>query len=776
MTGDPVTDGHLDGHIWIAGFVFTRCAGTCPQITATMVDLQERLPQIRRDDAFRFVSFTVDPVHDTPEVLLDYSDTVGANLDSWYFVTGTREELWGLSRNGFRLAVEDMPENESMPILHSSMLVLVDSWGRIRGYYDGTDEEAVAELLLDVEAVADEPRRVYSRPDIAHVPWLESRRREQLAKAAEIEVPVDFSFEDRLPESGISYVNRPTPDGGREFKPVHYDHGNGIAVADVDGDGRLDLYFVNQVGRNELWRNRGDGTFEDITERAGVGLREPIGVTATFADFDGDGDPDLYVTNVRDGNRFFANDGTGKFTDVTEASGLGHRAHSSGAVAFDYDRDGRLDLLLCNVGQYTDTRRAQAAFDGEHDDLTYPIGFPDAFAGHIKPERNERNLIFRNEGELRFRDVSDQLGFVDVSWCGDATPIDVDQDGWTDLYLADMQGHDEFWRNVDGKAFERRSREVFPKTSWGAMGVQSLDFDNDGDLDLFVTDMHSDMAEDVGPEREKERMDAMSEWPESLLRSGGMSVWGNSFHRNDGDGRFTEVALELNAETYWPWGVATADLNSDGYEDLFVTASMNFNYRYHVNSVLLNDRGRGFVDAEFLLGVEPRRDGRTVKPWFRLDAERRDLAHEIVLGRSHRGQIEYWDALGSRAAVIFDLDDDGDLDVVTSDFGSEPMVLISDLSERRPDLHHVKLRLRGTRSNRDGLGTRVVVASGDLVQTKVADGHLGYLSHGVVPLYFGLGERDSIDRIELHWPSGTVQVLRNVGVDTTIDVVEPDGD
>lgn len=774
LTDDLVTEGSLAGHIWIVGVVPNAADEHGSAVTRAMVRIQRRVPAFRGDDCFRFISLLTDAEANTPYEWIEYTESHEVDLQTWQWLRGDPGALTALAEDGFALQ-RVAPSSDATRGPSFTGLAVVDSWGRVRGRYDALDDGSITELLADVEQLAAEPRRVLTRDDLVRVPWLEQRRSRQLAAADEIEVPIDFSFVDRQPESGITYRNRPTPDGGRDMKPVHYDHGNGIAVADVDGDGFTDLYFVNQVGRNELWRNKGDGMFEDITERAGVGLRDKVGVTATFADFDGDGDPDLYVTNVRDGNHLFVNDGTGRFRDVTERSGLGHRAHSSAAVAFDYDRDGRLDLMLCNVGVYTRTERAQAAFDGVHDDLTYPVGFTDAFVGHIKPERAERNLIFRNEGDLRFRDVSDELGFVDTSWCGDAAPIDVDQDGWMDLYLLDMQGHDQYWRNREGRSFERRSRDVFPRTSWGAMGIQTFDWDNDGDLDVFVTDMHSDMADELPPDREKEKVDVMGNWPESLLRSNGQSVWGNSFHRNDGDGKFTEISDQVNAETYWPWGIAVGDLNSDGFQDAFITASMNFYYRYQTNSVLLNEGGTRFAEAEFLLGVEPRRDGRTAKPWFRLDADERDVKHKIVVAGGHRGSIEYWDALGSRTAVIFDLEGDGDLDVVTCDFGSEPLVLISDLSERRPDLHHVKVRLEGRRSNRDGLGARVVVRSGDLVQTQYADGHLGYLSHGLLPLYFGLGTRETIDRIEVRWPSGVVQVIEDVDVDATLVVQEPLG-
>ena len=149
------------------------------------------------------------------------------------------------------------------------------------------------------------PRQVPVPADILDPSWLESRRQEQLATTDRFHVFHDFTFTDRLEESGIRFRHRVVADAGKTHKPVHYDHGNGIAAADVDGDGLCDLYFVTQVGDNQLWRNLGDGRFADITRQAGVAVKEPVSVSASFADIDNDGDADLYVTTVRDGNRLF---------------------------------------------------------------------------------------------------------------------------------------------------------------------------------------------------------------------------------------------------------------------------------------------------------------------------------------------------------------------------------------------------------------------------------------------------------------------------------------
>ena len=551
-------------------------------------------------------------------------------------------------------------------------------------------------------------------------------------------------------------------DAAKTYKSAHYDHGTGMAVADVDSDGRLDVYFVSQVGGNALWRNVGQGRFEDITREAGVSLADRVGVSASFADTDNDGDPDLYVTTVRHGNAFFENDGSGKFRNITDTSGLAYSGHSSATVFFDYNRDGRLDLFLVNVGRYTTDTVAGEGY-------RYYTAVDDAFSGHLKPERAEQSRLFRNEGGNRFVDVSAATGLEDSSWSGDASPVDGNGDGWPDLYVLNMQGNNGSYENAGGTRFVRRSREVFPRTSWGAMGIRVFDFDNDGRMDIFITDMHSDMSQEVGPEHEREKSHMV--WSEEIRGDGTASIWGNSVFHNEGGGRFREVSDAVNFEMYWPWGLSTGDLNADGFEDVFITAGMNYPYRYATNSLKLNDRGKRFVDAEFVVGVEPRRDGQVATPWFELDMAGADKGHREGAGLTGRASI--WGARGSRSSAIFDVDGDGDLDIVTNEFNAEPMVLLSDLSERRR-VRFLQVALRGARSNRSGLGSVVTVTAGGAAHTQVHDGKSGYLSQSLVPLYFGLGDAERVDRVEVVWPSGRRQTAQSpVAVNGTLSLQEP---
>jgi len=631
---------------------------------------------------------------------------------------------------------------------------------------------AIAAAVLVAAATATTPSSIAQAPatgtaqiklvpdDLEDLGWLQRLRDAQLKAGASVTAFHDFQFTDRLAESGITFVHHVVEDAGKTYKAAHYDHGNGLAIADVDGDGLIDIYFPNQVGGNQLWRNLGGGRFENITASAGVGVPGKVSVSASFADIDNDGDADLYVTTVRGGNMLFENDGHGHFKDITAASGLGYSGHSSGAVFFDYDRDGLLDLFLVNVGRYTTNAVAGEGYK-------YFVAFADAFSGHLKPERAERSILFHNEGGNRFVDVSQKMGLMDMSWSGDATAVDVNDDGWPDLYVLNMQGDDQYYENVGGKRFVKKSRQIFPRTSWGSMGVKVFDADNDGRLDIFVTDMHSDMSDMTEADRDKKK--SIMRWPVSFRGTGKTSIWGNSFFLKEGPNRFREASDEFNLENYCPWGPSVGDLNADGYDDVFIASGMNYPYRYMINSLLLNERGRRFADAEFLLGVEPRSGG-VKTPWFELDASGKDKGHKDARGES--GRLAIWGARGTRAAAIFDVDGDGDLDIVTNEFGTAPMVLISNLTEKT-QVRYLKVALTGTASNRNGLGAIVTVSAGGSRYTKMLDGNTGYLSHGVYPLYFGLGANTTVDSIEVLWPSGRKQnVPGPIKINSLIEVRE----
>ena len=668
-----------------------------------------------------------------------------------------------------------MQEGDAKGIVeHCKAVSHLPKWRQMCGpNAQATPEEAPKKVTR-----VGQPRTVFGPPELG------KRRQEQLGTAGDFKVSHAFKFTDRQPESGITFRHRSVEDTARTYKAVHYDHGNGIAVADVDNDGRLDVLFVTQAGGNELWRNTGDGRFENITSKAGVALPDRISVAASFADIDNDGDSDLYITTIRQGNRLYENIGGGAFRDITDASGTGHEGHSSGAVFFDYDRDGLLDLFLANVGQYTSKKLREASNDGV--DYEFYDGLSDAFAGHLKPERFEQSILYRNEGGNRFTDVSEQAGLQDMGWAGDAAAGDINGDGWTDLYVLNMQGDDRYYQNQEGKRFVRMGREVFPKTSWGSMGIKIFDWNNDGLMDIYITDMHSDMGENIGVEREKAKSEISAaaivvrggfgtggeSGEDDLLRQD-TSIYGNSFFEQESSGIYKEVSDRIGAENYWPWGLSTGDINADGFQDVFIASSMNFPFRYGVNSVLLNENGERFRDSEFILAVEPRRNQLSAVRWFTLDCDEEKDA-EFWACSDRRGLVEIWGARGTRASVIFDLDDDGDLDIVTNEFNTEPMVLVNNLTSMSATTRYLKVSLKGTTSNRSGIGARVELKTDTGSYVQVMDGKSGYLSQSSMPLYFGLGDAGKIEEIRILWPSGNQQVISDLKkMNTLLEIEEP---
>jgi hypothetical protein len=600
---------------------------------------------------------------------------------------------------------------------------------------------------------------------------LEQKKKAQAQKIAKSPVVHTFQFQDNYEGSGIRFRHRAVDDAAKNWKPAHYDHGSGMAVADMDGDGRPDIYFVNQLGSGMLCRNLGGGKFGDITARAGVGMDGKISVAAAFGDIDNDGRPDLFVSTVRMGNQLFRNLGEGRFEDITAAAGVGYVGHSSGAVFFDFDKDGLLDLFVANVGNYTLPEKGAGGFY---------LAYIDAFKAHLEPERYEQSILYRNMGGGRFREVSREMNLVHRGWSGEAVACDVNEDGFADLYVLSMQGDDRYYENQRGERFVEKTAEFFPKTPWGAMGGKFFDYNLDGRFDLYVTDMHSDMTDsqtkagkrEFSEKFEKSKSEAWcaTEWTDEFLQGASNNIFGNAFYVRQSNGTFQELSAKTGTETYWPWGPSVGDLNADGYEDIFVTAGMGYPFRYGLNSLLLNENGQRFLDAEFVLGVEPRRNGVDIE-YFTLDCSGTDKEHSLC--RHKKGMVRVLGSTSSRSSAIFDLDDDGDLDIVTNEMNDRPQVFISDLAARRK-INFLKLRLIGTKSNRDGLGARVTISGGNKSWHRWNDGKSGYLSQSVLPLYFGFGDVTRIDRIDVAWPSGSrQQVTSDLQLNRVLTITEP---
>jgi enediyne biosynthesis protein E4 len=560
-------------------------------------------------------------------------------------------------------------------------------------------------------------------------------------------------FVECAEDSGIAFHMDflPSEQGVLPFKINLYDHGCGVAVGDFDGDGFDDVFFVNQLGPCALYRNKGNGTFEDVTEKAGVGLGDRICVAATWCDYDNDGHPDLYVTSTRGGNVLFHNNGNGTFTDVTEKAGVKCVAHSQTAVFFDYNNDGYPDLFVTNTAQWTLNKAKGARF----------FAGPDDFWDMAKSVPEE-HLLFRNNGDGTFTNVTKKSGLGGKGWGGDVAVFDYDEDGWLDLFVTNMFGASQLYRNNHDGTFTDITKGVLGRTPWGAIGCRAFDFNNDGRLDLFITDMHSDMwwpfsrdpssvestvlkkkyphvmgysyqfANDA-PEIEKRYAATFKIDYEAV-------VFGNTFFKKLSATKFEEVSDKANLETFWPWGIATGDFDNDGYEDIFIPAGMGFPYSYWPNSLLMNNGNETFTDKAATLGFDPPPGG----PY---------LDRPIADKRAARS---------SRAAAVADFRRVGRLDIVVNNFNDRAHYFRNDLAPK----NYIQFRLTGAKrkgdpatepvkkSNRDAIGALVTIHMGDEVMVRQVQAAGGYLSQSSNTLHFGLGDRKTIDRVEIRWPSG----------------------
>jgi len=576
--------------------------------------------------------------------------------------------------------------------------------------------------------------------------------------------PTGAGFHERAEEAGISFVmhDLPNEQGEQRFRINLYDHGAGLAVGDFDNDGRDDIYFLNQHGPNALYRNKGDGTFEDVTGRAGVALEGRVSVGATFADYDNDGYEDLFVTTTRAGNVLFHNRGDGTFEDVTTKAGVAHVGHSQTAVFFDCDNDGLLDLFLTNTAHWTTDNfdfagryyEGKGSLDGL---MSSPV---------------EYNILYHNNGNGTFTDVTEKAGLRGRGWAGDVAVFDYDDDGFLDVFVPSMFGRGQLYHNNRDGTFTDVTATTLGPTPHGAIGAKIFDYDGDGRLDLFVVDMHSDMwmgldsrhsSQPIATETQHRRFRSSAGPSVNEAASGFIQheraeftvhgedydalLFGNALYRNLGNGKFTETAIPAGMETFWPWGIATGDFDNDGHEDAFITSGMGYPFYYWPNQLMINNGDGTFTDRAAALGVEPPTGG---------DYQAKQI----------RGQ----DApRSSRSAAVADFNGDGRLEIVTNNFNDRPYFFANGF----PKKNFLELRLTGTRSNRDAIGAIARLWIGKTVMVRQVNPAGGYLAQSSRVLHFGLGDASKVDSIAIRWPRGTNQSLISPAINTLLSIREP---
>ena len=503
--------------------------------------------------------------------------------------------------------------------------------------------------------------------------------------------------------------------------------GTGIAIGDYDGDGRPDIFVVSKTGGCRLFRNLGGYKFEDVTDKAGVGGTPGVwNQGATFVDINNSGRLDLYVCRYNAPNLLYINQGDGTFKEMAHEYGLDVVDSSVMAAFSDYDRSGWLDVYVTtNLLNIT----------------THPGG--------------QRGYLFRNNRNGTFTNVTQVAGITGESQSHSATWWDYDNDGWPDLYVANDYGFpDRLYHNNRDGTFTDVLRRVLPHTSFSSMGSDLGDVTNNGYIDFLVADMapttHARDQHLVADARGR-----IEEIPGTAPKYNR-----NALLLNTGTGSFQEGALLAGiAATDWTWSVRLEDLDNDGRLDLFVT-----------NGFI---RDAGADVAQRMMRAETPTD--RVRIMYESPVE-----SETHLALRNMGDLQFknvssqWGVAKkgvSFGAALGDLSGDGNLDIVYSNYQSGVTILRNDCDTG----HVVNVELRGTVSNRYGVGATVRVESALGLQVRQLTLARGYLSSSEPMLHFGLGPDTIIRRMEVDWPSGHVQTFENLAVDQRYTVTEPSG-
>jgi hypothetical protein len=535
---------------------------------------------------------------------------------------------------------------------------------------------------------------------------------------------------DSQPQSSVTFVDVARP-GGITFqhdnaasteKYLIETMGSGCGWIDYDQNGLLDLYLVNGAATrvyspkrplsSALYRNNGDGTFTDVTGKAGVGAEGLFGMGMTVGDYDNDGFPDLFVLGY---GRciLYHNNGDGTFTDVTTRAGVENSGRwASSAAWFDYDNDGRLDLVIAN---YVDWSPERNFYCGDQGPGMRSYCHPDDFRG-------QSPTLYRNNGDGTFTDVSKHsgLGLKGGNGLGVVT-FDYDDDGWQDIFIAnDHMPNFLFHNNRDGTFREVGYAAGVAVSADGlfeaGMGTDAADATGSGRMDLTVT--HLDMQ---------------------LAR----------FYQNLGDQTFDDATLrsKIGYATYHMSGFGTRfmDYDNDGARDLFMA-----------NGHVLDNIQRYHADTRY---AEP-------KLMFR------NNGHGVFENISDLLGPDFQLPRVSRGAAIADFDNDGDLDILVNNNGQAPQLLRNDGGNSN---HWLQILLIGTKSNRDGVGARVKLSAGNLILHDQRKGGMSYQSAQDPRLHFGLGPHSNVDAIEIFWPSGSVTRLASIKSDQIIAVKEDVG-
>ncbi|MGK0153962.1 MAG: hypothetical protein ACI9SE_000912 [Neolewinella sp.] len=546
--------------------------------------------------------------------------------------------------------------------------------------------------------------------------------------------------------TGLSFKNVLRPENTVAYVYM----GAGLTVGDFDQDGLPDVYLVSQDGQNKLFRQTAPLKFEDVTGKAGAGLGggDAWGTAATFADVDGDGDLDLYVCNLESPNLLFQNQGDGTFVEKAGLFGLGQIAASTGAAFADYDNDGDLDLYLLTNRVFRPTLAKEIAAEAKlpgrirkkldellAPELTFEVDGHRFMAG-------QQDRLFRNDGYAQFVDVTAESGLKDAGNGLSVVWWDFDNDGRQDLYVAnDFQSPDQLYRNMGSGMFRDVTEERLPHTAFFGMGTDFGDINNDGRFDLCVADMSSTshyMGKMLMGNMDQHRWFLMNSKPQQYMR--------NALYVNTGTERFLEAAHMAGlASTDWTWTVRFADFDEDGRLDFYATNGIpvfadNPDTGARVTKLWGQRRYQAALDV---MRNMPRIDEKNIARRNVGDLQFEDIGAEWGLDESGV----------THGAVVVDLDRDGDLDVITNNLNAAASVF----ENRTADTNRLLVELRGHDGNHFGVGARIEVEAGGVKHVRQVSLTRGYMSAGEAVEHFGLGAATKVDKLHVIWPSGRRQ-------------------
>lgn len=549
--------------------------------------------------------------------------------------------------------------------------------------------------------------------------------------------------------SGIKFSNViPSNDSTSVLDSEYLYNGGGVAVGDVNNDGLLDLYFTGNIGTSRLYINKGNLTFEDVTEKAKVGTTTWAN-GAVMVDINQDGNTDIYVSvggtrKTPEKNRpnlLFINNGDGTFTESAKQYGLADTGYGIQTAFFDYDLDGDLDVYML-----------RNSFVDYHRNRSKPK--------MVNGEAPSTDKLFRNNGDLTFTDVSREAGIL-IEGFGLGVAIgDLNNDGWPDVYASnDFITNDLAWINNHDGTFTNRAAQYLKHQTFNGMGTDVADYNNDGKEDIVVLDM---LPEDNKRWKLTSRGNTYDEFQNGIRNGYEHQYIRNTLQLNNGNGSFSEIGQIAGVEaTEWSWSALFADYDNDGLKDLFISNG----YRQDI----INLDFVVYGDKEQSMGQLEQAD----------DDARRALLSELPGIKLHNymyknnGDLTFTDesvawGMGvptySSGSAYADLDNDGDLDMVINNVDEEAMLWESHVSQMNTPTkkNYLRIALAGPPKNREGFGTIVNIRNAGTLQHQYFNPIRGYLSTVEPYVHFGLGANANVDTLEVIWPDGKYQLLKNV--------------